>query len=223
MKQTIIILFFFLITIASCITPRRGPQNAFNAASTVKPFDAIIVPGVPFEHGAWSAVMKARVLWSFILYKHGYTKNIIYSGAAVYSPYKEAIIMGLYAQKLGVPAQHIFYDTLAKHSTENVFYSYLLAQKLGFKTIALTTDPFQSFTLRSFVRRRFESPIYLMPFITDSLARYDSLNPHIDPSPAMVAHFDALPDKEGFFKRLRGTLGRDIDWSKYKDGRLAPL
>lgn len=226
MKTAIVIITFTILlffTLHSCITPRRGPQNAFNKATTIKPFDAIIVPGVPFKDGEWSMVMKARVLWSFILYKHGYTKNIIYSGAAVYSPYKEAIIMGLYAQKLGIPAKHIFYDTLAKHSTENVYYSYILAKKLGFKSLALTTDPFQSFILRSFVRRRFQSPIYLMPFITDSVARYDTLNPHINPITAKVNNFDALPEKEGFFKRLWGTLGQDIDWGKYEDGRLAPL
>ena len=109
-----------------CISSSKGPQKALTKAGKMKAFDAVIVPGIHFKNGAWDSVMKARVLWSYILYKNGYTKNIIYSGGAVYSPYKEAIIMGLYAQKLGVPKEHIFYDTNARHSTENVYYSILL-------------------------------------------------------------------------------------------------
>lgn len=70
-------------------------------------------------------------------------KNIIYSGGAVYSPYKESVIMGLFGQKLGIPSKNTFYDTLARHSTENVYYSYLLAKEIGFKSIALGADPFQ--------------------------------------------------------------------------------
>lgn len=221
--SAIIASLIIAFTFHSCITPRRGPQKAFNNAIGLKPFDAIIVPGIPFKNGGWDSVMKARVLWSYILFKHGYARNIIYSGAAVYSPYKEAVIMGLYAQELGIPAKNIFYDTLAKHSTENVYYSYLLAQKIGFKSLALATDPFQSFVLRSFTRRRFQTPIYLLPFITDSLARYNYLNPHIEPATAKVNNFEPLPEKENFFQRLKGTLGSDIDWSQYEDGRLGPL
>jgi hypothetical protein len=208
---------------AACITPRKGPIRAVNAASKMQPFDAVIVPGIPFKNGGWDSVMKARVLWSWVLYKNGYVRNIIYSGAAVYSPYKEAIIMGLYAQQLGIPHDHIFYDTLARHSTENVYYSYLLAKQLGFKTIALATDPFQSFMLRGFTRKRFSTPIYHMPFVTDSLAIYNYQNPHIDPSSAESHNFTSITEKQGFMKRFRGTMGKDIDWSKYEKKRLPPL
>ncbi len=189
----------------------------------MKAFDAVIIPGVPFENGHWDSVMKARVLWSWVLYKNGYVKNIIYSGGAVYSPYKEAVIMGLYAQQLGIPAEHIFYDTLAQHSTENVYYSYLLAKAQGFKSLALATDPFQSFMLRGFTRRRFTTPIYHIPFVTDSIRVYSSLNPHINPEPAQVANFQSLPDKQGFIKRFKGTMGKEIDWAQYEGKRLESL
>ncbi len=162
-------------------------------------------------------------MWSWILYKNGITKNIIYSGSAVYSPYKEAIIMGLYGQKLGIPAEHMYYDTLALHSTENVYYSYLLAKQLGFKTIALATDPFQSFMLRGYTRRRFGTPIYHIPFVNDSIAAYRYVNPRINPRPAKVDSFVSITDKQSFFRRFRGTMGKDIDWSKYEGGKLEPL
>ncbi len=212
-----------LFHLAGCITPRRGPQKALDKAKTMSPFDAIIVPGVPYVNNNWDSVMKARVIWSWVLYKNGITKNIIYSGAAVYSPYKEAVIMGLYGQKLGIPAEHIFYDTSARHSTENVYYSYMVAQQLGFKTIALATDPFQSLLLKSFTRRRFGSPIYHIPFVTDTLKVYQSLKPRINSKPAMVSEFKSIKDEESFFKRIGGTLGRGIDWSKHEGGQLPPL
>jgi len=214
----IIIMYLF-----GCITPKKGPRKAYVNAAKLKPFDAIIVPGVPFNNGNWDSVMKSRVLWSYILYKNGYAKNVIYSGAAVYSPYKEAVIMGLYAQQLGIPKEHIFYDTQARHSTENVYYSYLVAKQHGFKTLALATDPFQSFLLKGFTRKRFASRIYHLPFVTDSLAQYNHLNPHINPEPAKVDSFVPITEKESFWTRIRGTMGKDIQWSQYKNGKLAPL
>ncbi|MBN9483808.1 MAG: hypothetical protein BGO70_09395 [Bacteroidetes bacterium 43-93] len=215
-----------LLQLVSCITPRRGPQRLYNTAvANNMSFDAIIVPGIPYHGHSWDSVMKARVIWSWILYKNGLAKNVIYSGDAVYTPYKEAIVMGLYGQKLGIPKEHIFYDTNARHSTENVYYSYIVAKKLGFKSIALASDPFQTFLLKGFLKRRFGTPIYRLPFITDTLAVYNHLNPHINARPALVQDTSFLPitQQESFFKRLRGTFGRDIDWAQYKDGKLESL
>lgn len=189
------------------------------------PFDAIIVPGVPFNGQRWDSVMKQRVLWSYILYKNGYTRNIIYSGSDVYTPYYEARIMGLYGQALGIPAEHIFYDTAAEHSTENVYYSYLVAKKHGFKSLALATDPFQSSMLRSFTKRRFASPIYHLPIERDSLLRYNSLDPKIRPASAKSRDKDweSIMDRQSFFRRLMGTLGRAIKWKQYPNGRVPAL
>ncbi|MBK6984017.1 MAG: hypothetical protein IPH32_04310 [Bacteroidetes bacterium] len=61
------------------------------------PYDAIIVPGVPYNAKKWSNVMRLRILWSKFLFEKGYTKNIIYSDGAVHSNYIESRIMGLYA------------------------------------------------------------------------------------------------------------------------------
>lgn len=221
--QIILPVTLFVSALASCITPRKGPQRLLDEAATMKPFDAVIIPGVPFRNGSWDSVMKARVIWSWVLYKNGYVKNVIYSGAAVYSPYKEAVIMGLYAQQIGIPAEHIFYDTLARHSTENVYYSYLLAKKLGFKSIALGTDPFQSFMLKSFLRRRFATTVHRLPFVVDTLSAYNGLQPTINPRPAKVKNFVSIMETETFSQRFKGTLGRDIDWSKHPNGKLDSL
>jgi hypothetical protein len=208
-----------------CVSFKKRPRRLFQeVVQQQQHFDAIIVPGVPFYKNAWDSTMKSRVIWSYILYKHGYAKNIIYSGGAVYSPYYEDKIMGLYAQQLGVPAEHIFYDTLAEHSTENVFYSYELARKLGFKTIALATDPFQSSLLKSFTRKRFGTPIVHIPFIIDSLQAYNHIEPAIDPSTAgFVGTFISITKRETFWKRLRGTLGKNIPWENKKTRKAEKL
>jgi vancomycin permeability regulator SanA len=192
-------------------------------ANNIKPFDVVIVPGIPFKNGGWDSVMKARVIWSWVLYKNGIVKNIIYSGSAVYSPYYEAKIMGLYGKKLGIPKENIFHDTLARHSTENVYYSYLLAKQLGFKSIALATDPFQSFTLRGYTRRRFGTPIYHIPFVTDSVAAYNYVKPRINPKSARVDSFTSIKSRQSFFRRMKGTFGKDIDWAQYEGGKVPAL
>lgn len=212
------------IYMVSCIVPKKAPKKALIRAQELKPFDVIIVPGVPPNpDGTWDRIMKSRVLWSYILYKEGYTKNIIYSGGAVYTEYEEATVMGLYAQKLGIPKEHIFYDLEAKHSTENVYYSYLLAKKLGFKSIALATDPFQSFMLQGFTRKRFATNIHHMPFDVDSLKVYDNFNPVVDIASAIVKNFTSISQEESFFTRIKGTLGKSINWKKYPKGQVGPL
>jgi uncharacterized SAM-binding protein YcdF (DUF218 family) len=205
-----------------CISFKKRPKRLFReVVQQQQQFDAIIVPGVPFKNNAWDSTMKSRVIWSYVLYKHGYAKNIIYSGGAVYSSYYEAKIMGLYAQQMGVPSEHIFYDTLAEHSTENVFYSYELARKLGFKSIALATDPFQSSLLKFFTRKRFGTKVYHLPFVVDSLQAYNNVNPIIDPSSAICADsFVSITQRENFWNRIKGTLGKNIPW-KNKETRKA--
>ena len=222
--STIAVIFLITLSIG-CITPRKGPTKAYqNAVAQGYTFDAIIVPGIPFANGNWDSVMKARVIWSWVLYKNRIAKNIIYSGGAVYTPFTEAYIMGLYGQALGIPKQHIFYDTLARHSTENVYYSYKLAKQLGFQSLAFASDPFQSLLLKGYTRKRFSTPIYHIPFITDTLKVYQGLSPHINPKPALrLDGFESITDSETFMQRLRGTLGKDIDWDQYKDGKLGPL
>jgi hypothetical protein len=206
------------------MSPKTLPRKAYINARHLRPFDAIIVPGVPpCEDGSWDYIMKARVLWSYHLYKKGDAKNIIYSGGSVYTPYKEAVIMGLYAQALGVPQENIFCDALAKHSTENVYYSYLLAKELGFKSLALATDPFQSFMLWRFTKLHFGSYIHHLPFIKEIIEKYNHLEPKIDPSKALSPDFVSITDTESMHERISGTMGKGIDWSNHKNKKLPPL
>lgn len=176
------------------------------------PFDVVVVPGVPFDT-AWSDVMRARVLWSYYLYKNGYTKNVIYSGSAVYTPFIEARIMALYAIELGIPKEHVFTEEKAEHSTENIYYSYYLAKDLGFNRIALTTDPFQSAMLKSFVKHK-KLDIQVVPANFDTVKTiYSNVSISINPTWAKVEQFTALPERETFWKRLRGTMGKNLKYN----------
>ncbi|MCF3111723.1 YdcF family protein [Niabella sp. CC-SYL272] len=186
-------------------------------------FDAGIVPGYPFKDGKWDTVMKGRVLWATYLYERGIIRNIIFSGGAIYSPYYEARIMGLYAQQLGVPEKHIFYETKAEHSTENLFYSYQIARQQGFKSLALVTDPFQSSMMKGFTKRKFGTRIMHIPFMVDTLKKLNQVDVRIDPAPAYVQPFQSILEREGFFRRFCGTLGAFIPWEDRWRRRARPL
>lgn len=209
-------LFFLsvVLTITSCTYFRPKPGVLFKRALKDQPYDVIIVPGVPFNGTRWDTVMKSRVIWASYLIKKGIAKNVIFSGGAVYSPYVEGKIFALYAEALGVPKENIFIDSLAQHSTENVYYSYHLAKKLGFKKIALATDPYQSAKLMRFTKLRFKMHITHIPFVEDILAPLMNQEPHIDPSSAKVENFKPITETQSRFHRLKGTLGKNIKFEK---------
>lgn len=177
------------------------------------PYDAIIVPGVPYDGKHWSEAMRNRVQWSIYLYKKGVAKNVIYSGSAVYSEYEEAKVMALYAEALGIPKEHIFLDPRAEHSTENIYYSYRVAKKEGFQKIALATDPFQLNGMRKFIKK-FELPVDLLPIVKDTLLKQDLTEPVIDPSTAKRDGFVSIVNRQSKWQRLRGTFGQHIRWKE---------
>lgn len=218
------LLLIVLIFQTGCVSMRKRPLRILTQIQeSGSSYDVLIVPGVPFEGEQWSSLMRARVLWSYFLYQRGIVRNVIYSGAAVYTPYKEAAIMRLYALELGIPDRHIFTDTLAQHSTENIYYAYRIAMQMGFKSIALGTDPVQSALLKGFTRRRFGSPIQHIPFFPDSLTALYDLQPVIDPFSAKIqADFESLTERKNTWQRFRGTMGRGIPWEKGRK-KLPPL
>ena len=184
--------------------------SKFETGATRAPYDVIIVPGVPYEGEEWSTIMKARVYWSKYLFDQGMTNHIIYSGSAVYSPYIESKIMKTYGISIGLPEDNLFVDSLAEHSTENLFYSLKIAKKQGFEKVALATDPFQLFFLESFAKGK-GYDIAFLPIQFDLLESQEMNDPNIDPSGAFVENFVSLPDRQGFFERFRGTLGKHIE------------
>ncbi|MBI9052936.1 MAG: YdcF family protein [Bacteroidales bacterium] len=133
--KTFILILSLLAS--SFYSEAKSPEEKIKVIFKNAPYDAIIVPGVPYKDEYWSKILLGRIYWSNYLYKNGITKNIIYSGSAVYTPYIEAEIMAMYGKALGIPPENIYTETNAEHSVENVYYSFQIAQKLGFKKIAL--------------------------------------------------------------------------------------
>jgi uncharacterized SAM-binding protein YcdF (DUF218 family) len=217
-----IIVFPLLISLifiaSSCYYSGKATKKLLKKAEASEPYEIIIVPGVPLYDGKWNRTMKGRVYWSKYLYDKGIAKNIMYSGASVYSPYYEAEVMKLYAIAIGIPADHIYTEKKAEHSTENAYYSYKYARKLGFNRIALASDPFQTRTLRGFVRKRLSSDIGFIPFVVDTLKVIDPtmIDPAIDYAKAYNKNFVSIKERDSFWKRIHGTLWGNMDTAAYR-------
>ncbi|MEP6846540.1 MAG: YdcF family protein [Panacibacter sp.] len=183
-------------------------------------FDMVVVPGVPFDtaEGKWSKTMKARVYWSKYLYDKGITKNVMYSGSSVYTPYYEGEIMAMYAEAIGIPKKHIYTEIKAEHSTENIYYSYQKAKKLGFEKIALATDPFQAKMLSQFTYTKVSPDVGFLPIVFDTLKAMEPhmIDPPINYQRAYNKNFVALADRENFWERLKGTIGNKLDTLAYR-------
>ena len=214
-KKTYIIISIIFVSLLfpSCLMRMVDRESKHFLENSMEEgiFDAVIVPGYPFDGEKWDKVLKLRVVWSYYLYKKGLTKNIIYSGSAVYSPYVESRIMREYAIALGIPREHIFIEEEAEHSTENIFLSCKMAHAKGFNRVALATDPFQSKWMYRFYKRHDCN----MEYIPSQVQIVDSLNigdPKINMDSAFVENFVSIKEKETFWQRWRGTQGKNIDF-----------
>jgi uncharacterized SAM-binding protein YcdF (DUF218 family) len=212
-KALRIVIYFHVFVILALILTHcsftRYANKSFERAKKEKPYDVVIVPGIPYDTIAQSNVMKMRVFWAKYLYDSGFTKNIIFSGSAVYTPYTEGRIMKLMADSLGVPSDHTFSETKAEHSSENVYYSWKLAKEMGFKKIAVASDPYQAGLLRSFYKKHCPG-VQAIPIIFGMMDINNKQLPEIDPSSAYQKDFVSIMEREGFWERFRGTMGKRV-------------
>jgi len=116
----------------------------------------------------------------------------------------------LYALQLGIKPTDIWVDTIAEHSTENLFYSYQLAKAQGYKTIALATDPFQCAMLHKYAKKQFTDNIILLPIVYDSIRARMNIDILIDTTLTKKTPFVPLPQRQGYKDRLKGTRGKNI-------------
>lgn len=207
--KNLLIIGLLSSMLSSCWMSQKSCEKEYLSNQQTQ-YDAVIVPGIPFDGNQWDRVMWMRVNWSVFLYQKGITKNIIFSGAATYNEYVEARVMAAYAEKLGVPKEHIFLEERAEHSTENLYYGSMIAKKAGFKKIALASDPFQSKMLRKFNRKYVGADF--IPAVFDTLNQFTFESPQIDINDSLKKeNFVSIKEREGFFKRFKGTLGKNID------------
>jgi uncharacterized SAM-binding protein YcdF (DUF218 family) len=192
-------------------TEAKTEKQLPDGQKALEHYDVIIVPGVPYKDPKLEIIFKARMLWANYLYQNGVADNIIFSGGAVYNSFVEGKIMKIYADSLHIPSAHTFAEIQAEHSTENVYYSLLLAKQLGFKKIAVATDQYQAIIIRNFMKKN-------CPDVDLVLIDYKKINlitapwPEIEPSSACTDNFVSLVERENKVKRLKGTLGKNINY-----------
>lgn len=159
------------------------------------PYDVIIVPGYPFASDSKDSVLvNARMNWAKTLYDRKVARNLIFSGAAVHTPYVEGAVMKILADSMGIPAEHTFIEDCALHSNENAKYGKQLAKKLGFKKIAVATDPYQ-FAYMRYLMFISAPGVPIITFPMDSMKYYIDPLPQIDAREAMVKNFIPLEQR----------------------------
>lgn len=204
-----LLTFVFFASFTSC-TLQQNMGAMEMATSTPKKYDAIIVPGFPFDddEGKMNTFQRMRLFWAYHLYKTGVTERIIVSGGAVHTPYVEAEIFAHFLTELGVDPKHIIIENKAEHSTENVFYSLEMARNLGFTQVAVATDPMQTLMLR-FLLRKLDLPFNYEPTDIKLIGQlyWKQFDMSIDGSGAFVANFVPLKVREKRQERMRGTRG----------------
>ncbi|MES2592350.1 MAG: YdcF family protein [Bacteroidota bacterium] len=176
------------------------------------PYDVIIVPGVPYKDKSLEIILKARILWAKYLFDNGIAKNILFSGGAVYNPFIEGKIMKIYGEALHIPSENMFSETEAEHSTENIYYSLIMAKQMGFKKIAVATDQYQAIIIKKFMKKNCPD-IEVIPIQYSKINLITAPWPEIDPSPACVDDFVSLVERENRVKRFKGTLGKNINYA----------
>jgi len=180
--------FFFLLLMSFDLKSRVERSNKKNFAKA--PYDVVIVPGYPYyETNPEFPLLACRMFWVKELYDKGITKNIIFSGGAIHTPYIEAKVMKIISDTLGIPQQHVFLEEKAPHSYQNVTYSTKLAKQLGFKKIAVATDPYQFSYITLFLP---SAPgVGILTFSPDSAEakKYFQPLPYFDPRDAYVKNF----------------------------------
>jgi hypothetical protein len=210
-----IILTFFLFTFLfpGCVLFRPSAESLYHKnLSRASCYDIIIVPGAPVNSAYSRKLVQMRVAWAVHLYKLGVTDKILMSGAAVSTPYKESVVMKQYAISMGVPAEDIYTEEKAQHTTENIWYGYHQAKELGCDRIAVATDAFQTKMIYGFSKRKVPD-IAFLPLVPDTLSVLQDTLPKLDLEPYKIKDFVPLNKKQNRIERFRGTCGKHINYN----------
>jgi hypothetical protein len=126
--------------------------------------------------------------------------------------------MRLFALQLGIDENEIKVETKALHSTENLYYGFKMASESGYEKIAFATHPAQSSFLKQF-RRKFNLDLDFIPIVADSIKNIKYSFQSIDLSKIFVEDFIPLNERQGLFKKLRGTRGGRVKKEIRKEKR----
>lgn len=187
------VLLVFLSAIQSCSLETR--VSRFNQRNLSKaPFDAVIVPGYPFDAASNSILFNVRMFFAKELYDKGIARNIIFSGAATHTHFIEAEIMKTFADSLGIPSKHTFAEPRALHSNQNALYGKKFAKELGFKNVVVATDPYQ-FSYMTLLLKIYTPRMGIVSFLPKEMPIYNKDLPTIDTSRLIVPDFVPLKNR----------------------------
>ncbi len=177
----------FTVFLSSCsLATKVQKTSARNIAKG--PYDAIIVPGYPYRDAKYPELFTSRIFFAKELYDKGIAKNIIFSGAAVHTPYVEGTLMKTFADSLGINPNHTFAEVKAEHSNQNALLGYRMAKRLGFKKVAIASDPFQ-FSYMILLRGLFAPKTRLISFPPSQMGAYLKPLPDIDTTASFLKDF----------------------------------
>ena len=133
------------------IYPGDLPPNPYGsvtpAGSCAVAHDAIILLGCPSNtDGTPSPSQIARADIAVALSQAGYANEFIVSGAAVHNQYVEADALAALLEARGIASSHIFRDTLAMHTDENIYYSDKIMEAQGWSSAIVVSDDPGQFT-----------------------------------------------------------------------------
>ncbi|MGB0403309.1 MAG: YdcF family protein [Salibacteraceae bacterium] len=190
-KLLFAIIAISIYTLNGCMT--LNPSPTIIKSFRQGPYDAIFVPGCPYMKPEYESLLVSRVYWSKYIWEQGMTDRILYSGAAVYTPFVESKIMREIAICAGVDSNIIRIETKAQHSSENLFYCHQMAIDSGWKNVALATDVFQMSVLQKYIDAM-DYDIKLLPLDFGQLGMTEKFDISIDPRKAYVENFIPITD-----------------------------
>ncbi len=179
---------FLLIAFQSCSLAKKVERTTARNLKSA-PYDVIVVPGYPYRDAKYPELFTTRIFYAKELYDKGLARNIIFSGAAVHTPYVEGTIMKIFADSLGIQKEHTFSEVQAEHSHQNARLGYKMARELGFKKVAIATDPFQ-FSYMTLLRGLFAPRTKLLSFHPNKMGYYNQTLPNIDSTAALKLDTD---------------------------------
>lgn len=189
------LLLLVVTAFSSCAIFHHSTALTYHKHATAAPYDAVIIPGHPYDSANASPMFKARLLWAVELHRKGIAKHIIFSGGAVHTPYVEAVAMKNFAIKLGVPDSCITVEPHARHTHENISLGTKLADHKGFCRVAIATDPIQTWAIKNLWNKAHRH-VSLLPFDFRDMPHYYNTNlPTADVAAAYVHNFVPLKSR----------------------------
>jgi uncharacterized SAM-binding protein YcdF (DUF218 family) len=112
-----------------------------DGSRSLKRSDVIIVLGTPADNsGNASPTMRQRVRAAVRLFKEGYGKQLILTGAAAHNKFVEAEVMAAEALSQGVPADRLVLEPLARNTYQNAFNSVDLMARRGWHSAVVVSS-----------------------------------------------------------------------------------